>query len=165
MIIQISSFQPDFFFFSKSEDQGSISQTFLEQCVCVNAHFVENILQLVIPLCKTNFAFFFWRGVQILGSWERNNLIPSPIYMGCCLILSRCITIEEEHQKINMMFLTPHISPQQEFLNPKRHGFPLNDHFQSTWIDNEKFRNANSNSVLIALYIPIDIVYYAGLVW
>ena len=79
-------------------------------------------------------------------------------------MLSRCITIEEEHQNINMMFLTPYISPKQEFLNPKRHGFPLNNHFQSTWIDSEKFLNVISNSLLIAHHIPIDIVYCAGLV-
>ena len=78
-------------------------------------------------------CIFFWRGVQISGSWERNNLIPSPIYMGCCLILSRCITIEEEHKNIVMMFLTPHISPQQEFLDKKRHGLPLNVHLDWYW--------------------------------
>ena len=38
MIIQIFSFQPDFFFFSKSEDQGSISRTFLEQRILVLPH-------------------------------------------------------------------------------------------------------------------------------
>ena len=74
MIIRISSFQPDFLFFSKSEDQGLISQTFLEQCAFANDYTdglafckwsseLASLLQMIIrmgrPFANDHPDFFF----------------------------------------------------------------------------------------------------------
>ena len=65
MIIQISSFQPDFFFFfSKSEDQASISWTFIEQCLLGDKKLSWNVqlLKLIsLPISgKYGLRNHFW---------------------------------------------------------------------------------------------------------
>ena len=81
MIIQIFSFQPDFFFFSKSEDQGSISRTFLEQRILVLPHQFLHVCmrphdtwshRAAQGLTFANFRTNFLQRVAYMTFWFKN---------------------------------------------------------------------------------------------
>ena len=53
----------------------------LEQCVCVNAHFAENILQLVIPLNARRTLYFLLARCADIRELREKQLDPkSDIY-------------------------------------------------------------------------------------
>ena len=81
MIIETFSFQPDFFFFSKSEDQGSISRTFLEQRILVLPHQFLHVCmrphdswshRAAQGLTFANFRTNFLQRVSYMTFWFKN---------------------------------------------------------------------------------------------